>query len=568
MTINPQLGARFEPSNITQHATAHEIQNAIREAENGQTFNLFRFYRDVLLSDNHIQAEINTRKLALLAQPLAIMPADKTNPDDVALALAFNRAKNDCENWRDGLNALLDSNCGWPVSILERIMQPAGAPHGDEPPLQYTLKRLVPVNPQVLCYQWAYQTPGWSATSLQSAQSANKLQPIQTKENGLNPETPYVMNVNRWEPYIKLWPIADNGRIVYDAAQAVYLDPDRHLVHRGHLLTGFRDNWGGPMRAVLFWWYFRNLGREWFARFMERFGSPFPVGYTDATDAAAVNLLREAFDLAKSIGGLVVDESSRVELKEAMVAGGAAGHETFHNICNNEISKLITGLDSGSKPHGLNAGANQMQQSVREDYRMFDQQSLAESVKTGIVKPFAAMNGLTGEIKLVWGGLSDTDAKTFADFLAQMDVAGWTPTDEAISTIEERTGLPFRRVTPAVPVPGSGFGIPGKDPQTLNGEPKTFAAPFTVFAATAREHPTPIDAIVEQHTAALAAAFKGALAPVRQIILTSSSRADCEKKLKLFYADWDPRRVNEILDEALQVCAATGAAQGSPKAKV
>ena len=28
-----------------------------------------------------IQSEINTRKLALLAQPLAIMPADKNNPD-------------------------------------------------------------------------------------------------------------------------------------------------------------------------------------------------------------------------------------------------------------------------------------------------------------------------------------------------------------------------------------------------------------------------------------------------------------------------------------------------------
>ncbi|GEM_PF-493918 len=553
------LSPRFEPSNITQDITANDIQNAIREAENGQTYNLFRLYRDVLLSDNHIQAEINTRKLALLAQPLAIMPADKDNPDDVALAAAFTRAKSDCANWRDGLVALMDSNCGWPVSIVEKIMQPAGEPAGDEPQLQFTLARLVPVNPQALCYQWAYQLGGFGSGT------ASSIQQIQTPANGLN-QAPYIMDLNRWEPYLKLWPIGENGRIIYDATHAEYLDRTRHMVHRGHLLTGFRDNWGGPFRAILFWWYFRNLGREWFARFMERFGSPFPVGYTDATDAAAVALLREAFDLARSIGGLVVDESSRIDLKEAMVAGGADGHKTFHDLCNNEISKLITGLDSGSKPHGLNAGANQMQQSVREDYRMFDQSSLSETVIQQLVIPFRDMNGLKGMIKLVWGGLSDVDAKMFADFLMAMSTAGWTPTDDAIPTVEERTGIPFERIIPPAPLdPGFG-GTSSTSPQNKNSKKPT---PFTVFSVgDPQPKPTPIDSIVEKHSAALAAAFRGALAPVRQIVLSSTSRADCEAKLKLFYADWQPQRVQEILEEALQVCAATGAAEGSPKPKV
>ena len=49
----PTMSPRYEPTNITQTATAMGIQNAIREAEHGNTFNLFRFYRDILLSDNH-----------------------------------------------------------------------------------------------------------------------------------------------------------------------------------------------------------------------------------------------------------------------------------------------------------------------------------------------------------------------------------------------------------------------------------------------------------------------------------------------------------------------------------
>ena len=300
------------------------------------------------------------------------------------------------------------------------------------------------------------------------------------------------MDLSRWEPYLKLWPVDGNGRIIYDAVNAQYLDPTRHMVHRGHLLTGFRDNWGGPFRCILFWWLLRNLGREWFARFMERFGTPFPVGYTDASDAAAVALLRDAFDMAKTIGGLVVDESSRIELKEAMISGGADGHEKFRMVCNNEISKHITGLDASSKPGGLNAGQNQMQQSVREDYRAFDQMSLAETVIQQLVIPFRDMNGLKGMVRLVWGGLSDTDAAVFAEFLMNMNTAGWTPTDNAVPTIEERTGIPFQRVVPPTPAGPTG------------GDPKTFSATrLTWLSATTPAAKTQVDEVVAKHSAAL-----------------------------------------------------------------
>src|ERR1700678_2028828 len=80
----------------------------------------------------------------------------------------------------------------------------------------------------------------------------------------------------------------------------------RHVVHRGHDLTEFRDNWGGPGRSLLFWWLFRQLGRSWFAKGMENYGPPWPLGYADTKDPEAVNLLRDAFKLSKSIGGLVV----------------------------------------------------------------------------------------------------------------------------------------------------------------------------------------------------------------------------------------------------------------------
>jgi phage gp29-like protein len=263
---------------------------------------------------------------------------------------------------------------------------------------------------------------------------------------------PYTIDLEKWEPYIKLWPIDEAGRIIYDVTHASYLDPARHIVHRGHDLTEFRDNWGGPGRSLLIWWLYRQLGRFWFAKGMENYGTPWPIGFTNVTDPQAVRLLHDAFKLSKVIGGLVVDENTKVELKEAMVAGMANGHEIFHNICNSAISFRITGLKESKKPAGLNAGEGKFQQNVREDVRVHDQMTLAETCKKQIVWPFRDLNNLRGDVKFIWGGLSDADAKTFADLLYTMRQAGYQLAEDSIPIANERTSLCWERspVAPAI----------------------------------------------------------------------------------------------------------------------
>ena len=455
------LSPRYEPSNITGNVDVLRITEAIRVAESGDTQELFRFYRDVLLSDDHIAGEFSTRKLAVLSQPLAILPEDKNNPDDILLAKAMLRAKNDCENWLDGMKALMGSHAIWPVTITERLYKPAGPPRPGEPRLNYTLRKFVPVNPQLICFQWAYMMGGVGLGTASAVQLGNlpdvMYQVVHRSHHKHQRHNAYTINLEQWEPYIKLWPIDEAGRIIYDVTNANYLDPKRHVVHRGHDLTEFRDNWGGPGRSLLYWWLFRKLGCDWFAKGMEHYGAPWPVGYTDAKDPEAIRLLQEAFSVSKSIGGLVVDENSRVELKEAMVAGMANGYETFHNVCNSAISFRITGLKETKKPAGLNAGENRFQQNIREDVRVHDQMVLAETCKKQIAWPFRDLNNLRGDVKFIWGGLSEADAKTFADLLYTMKQAGYQLTEESISIANDRTGLSWERsVTPIVPTVGQG----------------------------------------------------------------------------------------------------------------
>jgi phage gp29-like protein len=184
---------------------------------------------------------------------------------------------------------------------------------------------------------------------------------------------------------------------------------------------------------------------------MENYGSPWTIGHVDMKDAEAVRFLEEALRLSKTIHGLVVDENSRVELKEAVVAGMANGHETFHNVCNSAISFRITGLKETKKPAGLNAGEGKFQQNVREDVRVHDQMTLGETCKRQIAWPFRDLNHLKGDVKFIWGGLSDADAKTFADLLYMMRQAGYQLAEASIPTANKRTGLSWERA--AIPTP-------------------------------------------------------------------------------------------------------------------
>jgi phage gp29-like protein len=565
------LGPRFEPSNISSYAKVSTIQEAIREAENGDPTTLFRFYRDALLGDEHIQGELGKRKLAVLGEPLVILPRDKENREDIAAAAACLQAVEDCENWGAGLSALLGAS-QWPVAIVENIFQPANAAPvrfsvGEEKGelrLQYTLKRLEPVNPMLFCYRHAYLVGGVGLGTASPIQQAGLMKEAQQSTWKVGTSPWYMINLDDWEPFLRLWPIDEAGRIIYDASNASKLDSTRHIVHRGHLITDQRDNWGGPMRAISAWWLLRGLGRDWFARFMERYGSPFPVGKTNVDDPQAVDFLREAFNLATKIGGLVIGDDDSVELQQAMVQGGAEGHKIWHDVCNDAISFHITGYKSSQKPAGLNAGEATTTENIREDIRVFDEKTLGETLVKQLFRNFQKFNGLTGSIRIVWGGLSIDDAATFAALLKTMGEAGLEPTDESMPVVDEKTGLQWQRKAVPAPLdddPAAGPKGPDEDDAETLSTRDGLGRLICFSAGGGPRRHDPVDGIVARRKEALVAAYKGAMAPFRQAILSSNSKEECLAKLHALYSDWSPERLASELDAALQICAAAGAAR-------
>lgn len=472
-------------SGLARTMTVDRVLNVFAEAEAGNAADLFALYRDILLAHSHFQTQFSTRKRAVLGDTLNIQAYDKTKPDDIAARDAIWPLVNH-PDWFDACNHLLDSTL-WPVAVVEKVYRTAHAPG-----LTYELARLVPVPHDLLDF------------------TTGKLR-IRDTDQGGNP-----------------------------LSTAHEADPHRYIVHRGHLLTT-PDHWGGPMRSIVFWWLLGTMDREWWAQFLERYGSPFPVGKYDLGDDNSRSILMQAFAAAAKLGGLVVNRETEIELIQAAAADAGTAFEKFHDVANREISKLILGqsLSADSAPTGLGSGVANAQMEVRDDVRQFDAKRLGFTFTTQLAVQLLRINGMVGRPPLfAWGAISSAEQKALADFLTGLKTGGFRVADDGIETLSERAGLPLER--DQSPAGGGLF-------------------PFTVrpHAADPRAFKTQDD-IARDAAAILSQTLGKHHAPLAQILRTAPSAEAALREIEAYAARFEPGEAARIVEETLIAYAANG----------
>lgn len=413
------FNARSLPAAVAATLTVDAVHNAIAAAEAGDVGPLFGLYNEVIATDSHLQGCFVDRKEAVLSDTLSIQPWDKKSPDDIVAAAAIEAMIADLPNWENACAHLLDSHL-WPVSLLEKTFRPT-----TRPGLRYELAELVPVP----CAFFSYQR--------------GKLEILPTNEEG------QPMGGEGAEP-----------------------KPGRYIIHRGHLLS-LPDNWGGPMRSILFWWLLSMMDRDWWARFLDRHGSPFLVGrYDQAADDSRLVLL-QAFQLSQKMGGLVVSKETEVEIHKAAVAGTGEAYKAFIDLCNREKSKLVLGetLSTETQSSGHNAGNAKIQAEKRSDKRQSDARRLAATLRHQLFTQYLRINGFRGRAPLaIWGALSAGETSTTGKLVAGLAAGRIQVSDAGLETLSERLGLPIERIPDAVPTPaGSSNALgtlkgPGMDP--------------------------------------------------------------------------------------------------------
>ena len=475
------LSLRYEPSAIAQGMDVDRIHSILRSAESGDTREMFALYRDIVLSHSHLQGEFSKRKLAVVGDSLTFAPYTKSNAADVVAADAVRSMVSGCRSWLAGCVHALDS-CLYPVAVVEKVFAASG--RADIP---FTLKSLVPVPHHLLDF-----TTGT----------------------------------------MRIYDIAPADGAIMSTSHPV--DPARYIVHRGHILST-PDNWGGPMRSLLFWWLLSTMGREWWARFLDRYGSPFLVGHYDRGDKDSRNVLERAFALSVKLGGLVVADGTRVEIQQAAAAASGDAYDKFITICNREMSKLVLGqtLSAEAQPTGLGSGVSNQQEAVRDDIRKFDARMLASTLRDQLVVQFCQINGLRGvPPALTWGSDSAAENRVTIELLKSISGTDVELTDEAIATLSERTGLQLRR--------RSGGGA---QPLPFSSRPVSFSADTGIASAD-------LLPLLREYPAAVARAIRD-----------SRTADECRERITALYASHDRRRASAVLADALTLHAALAASR-------
>jgi len=478
---------RQSPTTIATSMSPDAVQQIFASAQTGSVRDLFTLYRDILIADSHSQTQFNTRKIAVLGDVLSIQPEDKKVAADVQAADFIRSAIADVPGWIRACSYLLHSTL-WPVAILEKVFAPS--------PTGYRLARLVPVPYELLDYSMGY--------------------------------------LRIWYTHPELGTLLGTAHVPSE---------DRYVIHRGHLLE-IPDNWGGPMRSIVFWWLLGAMDRDWWSQFLDKYGAPFLVGKYDQGDDTSRSVLERAFRMAVKLGGLVVSRETEVELKQASATDSGEAYEKFLSICQREKSKLILGqtLSADAQATGMGSGVADQQEGVRQDIRQFDAMSLGLTLRDQVAVQLLRINGIPGRVKFVWGGESTAEQANTGTLLKGLFQSGIELTDEGITSLGERLGLPLRRAAAKAPMPLSRGILP---------------------LATTFDAEVAVDDIARAGSAELVRAFRGSLAPVRRLIALSRSPEELERSLRQFYPDYPVDRQARLIEEALIAYTANGATGGA-----
>lgn len=152
----------------------------------------------------------------------------------------------------------------------------------------------------------------------------------------------------------------------------------------------YKQPQGKALLSRLYWpWYFRTNGWKFWAKFLERFGSPMLVGETEGE----IQEMQAGLLAAHGSAVVTINKGDSVS---AIGAGGNGGQtfESFDNALTRRINKLVLGqtLTSGTDGGGSRA-LGQIHNEVRTDKRDSDIQLVLPTIQH-VINALCTLNSL------------------------------------------------------------------------------------------------------------------------------------------------------------------------------
>lgn len=153
----------------------------------------------------------------------------------------------------------------------------------------------------------------------------------------------------------------------------------------------YRQPYGKALLSILYWlFYFKQNGFKFWAKFLERFGTPILLGKCKDTETEdMIHALLSAH--AQSV--ISIDVEDDVQILSNTQGNAGAAFDTFHTVIIRQIQKLILGqtLTSGTDGTGSRA-LGEVHENVRKDKLKSDVRLIKPTFQS-IVDAICTMNG-------------------------------------------------------------------------------------------------------------------------------------------------------------------------------
>jgi Protein of unknown function (DUF935) len=402
------------------------LQQAFRAAEWGQCWYEFALIRDMGINFPHYQAELFKRKMAILGEPISILPAQVGDKDSELAAEVIREAIDAIENWQEGMSHLLEC-ASLPICAAEKLFAPVTeSPRKFKHLKRYFLRKIQPIDPNLLCFEAPYRPNA-----------------------GVNG-----FNASDWQPWLRFYAVSEMGGVVRSLEKAYKPDPSQHIIMTScGTPPTTPPNWGGVARSCLIMWLLSTVGRDWWAKAMQRYNRPVPVISVDGNNALLLNTVRQFLLEADDIGGLILPEKGTATWSPSMTGSTADAHEKWQMFCQGEVSKMLVGQVTSARPSkgGLNSGESKQAETVRGDIKAHDSVHVSGVLNRQVFRQILDLNGYFDlpVPRISFGSVPASEFKQQAGAYRELFGAGLRPTEDAVQVLSEKWGVQLERFNAA-----------------------------------------------------------------------------------------------------------------------
>lgn len=347
--------------------TPARLAATLRAADNGDLVAQHRLFADMEERDAHLAAEMNKRKLALLALDWSIEPPRNATAAEKAHAEWLTEVLTDAvDPLEDLILALMD-----------------GVGHG------------------------------FSATEMEWRREGNELLP------SFHPRPQEWFQLDQTRREIRLRDSSADGAPLAAFGWCFHT--------HGKAKTGYLGRLG--LHRVLSWpFLYKAYAIGDFAEFLETFGLPIIVGkyFTGASKEEQASLMRAVTSLGHDARA-IMPADMQLEVQKVTGGGDSTPHLAMVDWADRAQSKAILGqtMSAESKSSGLGSGNADLHKEVRQDIRDADARQIAGTITRDLLYPLIALNrgnidGLRRCPRLVFDTGEADDIKLFAEALPEL----------------------------------------------------------------------------------------------------------------------------------------------------